>query len=185
MSLPSPASSEVSPSTGDQVRPNRKLGMTASRNGMTPQQKVVFRVLLLRGNELHDGDCIGGDSDGFHIAKDEGLRTVSHPCNIARYRANNPHDETREVLPPLDRNRNIVGETAELFACPKGFKEEWRGSGTWAAIRLARAPIFRRPLVIIWPSGNTQIERYTPEEEALMCIDIVNALQEYGRTLKV
>lgn len=47
-------------------------------------------------------------------------------------------------------NRDIVAETDELIATPKGFQEE-RRSGTWATVRYALKA--RKPVTVIWPDG--------------------------------
>lgn len=149
--------------TTDLVRPKRRLGMTASRVGMTDTQKYWFKILLARGNELHTGDCKGGDTDGFHIAIGEGLSTVAHPCNLRSQRAFNPHGFTHQELHPLDRNKNIVDWSEEMIACPNGDEEMLR-SGTWATVRYARK--VGKPLYVIGPHGAIVLTNMTEESQA-------------------
>ena len=79
------------------------------------------------------------------------------PCNIEDKRAHVSHSvlTTKRIKPPLDRNRDIVDACDVLIATPKDFVEELR-SGTWATVRYARKQ--RKPLVIVWPNGETTTE---------------------------
>lgn len=124
-----------------------KIGVTASRYGLTHPQRAAVRMLLsaavdLRGIgqhvlQLHHGKCVGGDEEMLIIAKDLGIWTVAHPSIFSKWTSLVESDDTREALPPLERNHNIVDECNEIFACPNTVHEVLR-SGTWATIRYAR-----------------------------------------------
>lgn len=114
-------------------------GFTGTQNGMTQAQKDLIRVFL----EMHKptsvihGDCIGADKDFDDICTEMGIPRYSMPCSITSKRAFTDATVLRMPLPPLERNRHIVAETDELFACPKEMREVLR-SGTWSTIRYAR-----------------------------------------------
>lgn len=133
-----------------------KIGFTGTRQGMTPAQIEQVKLWLPRGIELHDGDCIGADSQAFHLAKHQGLRTVSHPPLNPKFQAKNVHDMTRPPFDYTTRNHHIVDETQLLIATPKEYTEQWRGSGTWATIRYARN--WNAPRVVIFPDGSLKAE---------------------------
>jgi hypothetical protein len=127
-----------------------KVGVTATQLGMTEKQKHQFkqRLIELGATELHHGDCVGGDKDAHQIARELNLRVVGHPPILNHKRAFCEFDETRNLLPYLERNEQIVLEVQHLLGCPKDNKEELR-SGTWATIRRARR--FGTPYDILWP----------------------------------
>jgi hypothetical protein len=135
-----------------------RIGLTATRDGLAPlQAQSLFRFFKhLKPGELHEGVCIGGDEQAWVMAKSLGWRTVGHPGKVpARLQGRVlDRDEVRLGRPPLDRNRDIVDETEELVALPKG-PEELR-SGTWSTVRYARK--LGRQITIIWPDGTVTVE---------------------------
>lgn len=130
-----------------------KIGFTGTRAGMTPLQMNRVKILLIGGTELHDGDCIGADSQAFFLAKSQGLRTVCHPPLKSAKRAFNVHDETRPPYEYLTRNHHIVGETRLLIVAPRDMEEQLK-SGTWATYRYAKK--LRAPRIIVFPDGSTK-----------------------------
>ncbi len=139
-----------------------KIGFTASREGMNEKQKDTLYLMLaarfVPGAEFHHGCCIGGDEEAHKIAREIGYKVVLHPPTDFRFvsdfmKATLLHEPlsycTREPLPYLERNREIVEETVELIAAPKENAEpaQKRGGGTWATIRCARR--LGRPVTIL------------------------------------
>ena len=133
-----------------------KIGITATRKGMTdPQLEALERILeRLKPEELHHGDCIGGDEDAHRIAQKLRIRVVGHPPTNTSAQAHCLCDRSCAPLPYLERDYKIVEDTDALIALPKGFEEETRGSGTWATYRYAK--LKKKPVVLIWPSGNVE-----------------------------
>ena len=139
-----------------------KLGCTRSQMGLSEAQRMVIPLLLvaLRPDELHHGDCVGGDEAGHALAREfTKAWIVAHPGDIPAKRAHCAADETRPVAPTLARNRAIVDATDILLACPAC--EEYTRSGTWATVRYARRG---QPLIIVMPDG--EIRRENPHPEA-------------------
>lgn len=132
--------------------PAARAGYTGSRTGMTDLQKLSLSKLLtdLRVQELHHGDCIGGDAQAHEIALSLHLRIVVHPPAEKRYRAfcQGAH-EVREPKAYLTRNRDIVGETRYLIGASVADRPLSYG-GTWYTINYARQ---FRDAYVIWPSG--------------------------------
>lgn len=146
------------------------VGFTGTRKGMLSPQKESFvrlLVFLAPGMEsFHHGDCVGADAEAHWMVKqlviDPKPKIVIHPpendtnrafCNSARL---DEKVETREAKDYLVRNEDIIDETEVLIATPKGMGEEFRGSGTWHAVRYARK--LGRVIWIVWPSGGTTVE---------------------------
>lgn len=154
-----------------------RLGVTATRVGMTTEQWMQMEAQMLQRfvgdnhpNEFHDGDCIGGDDQAFKsvmrlkTAKTYEIETHGHPCNLhQKWRANNEHDVTHPIYPPLVRNRHIVNSVDWLLCAPQEYDEVMRGSGTWATIRYAHHTY--TPHTIIWPDG--QFEHRIPTRTLL------------------
>lgn len=131
----------------------KHLGVTASRDGITDAQKEAARRLFSDFQELHHGDCVGGDADLHHIGRTANMRIIVHPPADDRLRAFCDTDEEREPQPYLVRNRDIVSESDVVMAFPKEFEEQRRG-GTWATVRMAR--LSKKPLIIVYPDGTVQ-----------------------------
>jgi len=118
-----------------------KLGVTATRDGMSDEQKQDFHDFLIWEDvgELHHGDCVGGDADAHEIAMEVGgIYIVVHPPTDPKHRAFCEGHEIRPEKPYLERNKDIVDETEQLFAAPRDRHVEERRSGTWHTIRYAR-----------------------------------------------
>ncbi len=135
--------------------PDRHVGFTGTRNGMTTPQAAAVRIALVRVRDLgarvfHHGDCVGADDQAAAIAHDLGFHVVAHPPHAARARAWGYYDEIRPPQAYLVRNRAIVDECGLVLACPATVRHELR-SGTWATIRYARGE--GRRLCIVAPNG--------------------------------
>jgi hypothetical protein len=127
------------------------FGLTATRYGMTDAQKDALRLFLAGSTgKIHHGLCVGGDTDGHHIARDLGYWIVGHPPTNAALRADLLCDEMRTEKPYLTRNKNIVDETIALIAAPAEMEEQPRG-GTWSTVRYARRQ--GKAVVLILPDG--------------------------------
>lgn len=116
-----------------------KVGFTGTQQGMTWYQLVALRghLHLLGATELHHGDCVGADAEADEVAREMGLRTVSHPPADPKKRAFCASNEMREPELYLERNHDIVDETDVLIAAPRTDEEQLR-SGTWSTVRYAR-----------------------------------------------
>ena len=130
-----------------------KIGITATRKGANELQlfwlESKLRQLYKPGGEFHHGDCIGGDAQGFEIAKAIGYKTVAHPPECDRYRA---FTESDIILPPrpyMSRNYAIVITVDRLLVVPHDWEDKERRSGTWATKRMAQR--HKKPYdVLIW-----------------------------------
>ena len=135
----------------------RHIGFTGTQAGATPEQHAAVERLLidLLATDLHHGDCLGADHEAHLIARDQlDLRVHLHiPLNDSRRARCVPRDGIDIVYPPkpyLERNHDIVDNSAALIATPKEMNETLR-SGTWATIRYARRQ--GKPVYIVWPDG--------------------------------
>ena len=125
-----------------------KVGITATRKGMSEMQKTTFarelKWLVEQGHtiEFHHGDCIGGDSEADMIVRNIGNSVVHiHPPVNPKYRAfcAQEGDTVYGMRPYVDRDHDIVNAVDLMYAGPKDHElEERRGSGTWTSIRYAR-----------------------------------------------
>lgn len=137
-------------------------GITATREGLTKRQRIVFSAYLrlwLNGPICIDhGDCLGGDEEAHKIAmRIPGMFIRIHPPTDEKLRA---FCKSHWIAPPkpyLERNKDIVNNTNFLIALPGGFTEEKR-SGTWSTVRYAMKQ--KKNIHIIYPSG--EIEYRTP-----------------------
>jgi hypothetical protein len=133
------------------------IGFTGTQDGMTPYQaEKVWMLVRYRYFYGHHGDCIGADKEFDSIVRAAAgfSGMVIHPCDIESKRAyctaHYPCDATREVLPPLARNRVIVNESDCIIATPKETSMQLR-SGTWTTVRYALEA--HRPVAIVFPNG--------------------------------
>lgn len=133
------------------------VGFTGTRRGMTQAQRATVEELLAvyAPDEVHHGDCVGGDAEFHEAAVFLGIRVVVHPPDDGRLRA----FCVGASVPPLgylERNRAIVDASSFLIGCPKEEREPApaRGQGTWAAIRYARKSGV--PTFVVWPDGSPQ-----------------------------
>jgi len=133
-----------------------KIGITGTRHGMTELQEVMLEGLLRPMSSFHHGSCQGVDVQAAQIVGrlfNYKPRIVCHPgpdgdpCQ----QDSGVDDERREPKTHFARNRDIVDETDELYACPREMEEQKHG-GTWYTIRYARKK--GKPVTIIFPDGS-------------------------------
>jgi hypothetical protein len=140
-----------------------RIGFTGTSRGMTPAQLNGLRGILSfamltepHTPELHQGDCIGSDARANEEANRLGWWTVGHPPTDDSKRAFTKVDSEWPAQEYMVRNHEIVDVCSVLIATPATGQEVQR-SGTWATVRYARK--IGTPLVIIWPSGEIEVER--------------------------
>lgn len=104
-----------------------KLGITGTRSGMSPEQKVKFLELIeeLKPDVFIDGCCVGVDEECFLLVKDLLLVTVGRPGYSALTQEeinNNRSVYQRDKMYPskthFARNRDIVNESDVMIAIP-------------------------------------------------------------------
>lgn len=135
--------------------PEKVIGFTGTREGMTHRQKATVLRLFIENMPFTfvHGDCVGADDNAHDLAIRVGAPVVQRPCTLTSQRAFGAGaKKVYPPKPPLDRNREIVTGSDLMIATPKGFVEEQRG-GTWYTIRYARQT--ETPLIIVWPDGST------------------------------
>jgi len=74
---------------------------------------------------------------------------VHPPIDPSRRAFVMPMDELRPEKPYTARNRDIVDETDQLVAAPKGL--EYLRSGSWSTVRYARKQ--GKPVTLVRPDG--------------------------------
>ena len=138
-----------------------KVGFTGTQNGMKKRQlRTVGQILLCHllieylPVEFHHGDCIGADEEAHKLARALRFRIISHPSDIDDRRAFCRVRNPREPKPFLERNQDIVDETAFLIGAPDG--PEKRRSGTWSTIRYARKK--GRVIYVAYPDGKMTVD---------------------------
>ena len=139
---------------------SKTIGFTGTRDGLSEDQVFELSRLFAEYSESHDtfihGDCIGADADSDNIAYSMGYAIKMRPCTLLNMRANcRSGIIVAEPMPPLERNKLIVGDSDVMFACPKEFKEV-RHSGTWATVRHSIRTGTK--LVIIYPDRTMEIK---------------------------
>lgn len=136
------------------------IGFTGTRSGLSKEQVFELSRLFVINSELYDtflhGDCIGADAEADNIAYSLGYAIKMRPCTFHSMRAYcRSGIIVAEPMPPLERNKLIVGDSKLMIACPKELKEV-RRSGTWATIRHSIRTGTR--LTIIYPDGSLEIK---------------------------
>lgn len=129
-------------------------GFTGTRYGLTEAQQEVLHDYLqvTLPAELHHGDGGQGDAMAVTIAQGLHIPTYSHPGLMAKWRAHTTNNAVTYIpKPELERDRDIAIACDVLFACPQGFTEMMKGSGTWATVRYAKAE--RKRVIYIYPDG--------------------------------
>ncbi len=134
-------------------------GFTGTREGMTPPQAQSLRRKLTsesRIGELHHGDCVGADAQADEIARRIGWRRIAHPPTSPSLWARCGAEIVCPKKPYLERDRNIVDATTDLFAAPReNIEPRGGGSGTWYTIRYALRT--GKPVAIYWPDGRVDV----------------------------
>ena len=137
-----------------------KLGFTGTRHGMSRAQKDALAQRLTRGDvfEFHHGDCVGSDEQAHGLALMTEAWIAVHPPDKDELRAHClPYVARGEVLAPksyLERDRDIVDATEELFATPSSAVRESR-SGTWYTVNYARTN--NKLVTVVYPDGKTVV----------------------------
>jgi hypothetical protein len=102
-----------------------KIGVTGTRNGMTEYQYNNIRKGLTHLKrkhdelELHHGDCIGVDMQVANMARNLGIKVVSHPPIKEDLRAFHDSDIVLKSDNYLTRDRRIVNSVDMLLVVPK------------------------------------------------------------------
>jgi hypothetical protein len=127
-----------------------RVGITASRYGITMRQEAGFVAICSVATELHHGNCVGGDVQLVRVLMrhNKACRLIGHPGNSPEWQAQIESDEEFAPKPNLDRNADIVEWCDVLVAAPQSLTEKLR-SGTWATIRMARKA--GKPVIILDP----------------------------------
>lgn len=155
-----------------------QLVFTGSRRGPSPRQRDTFlRTLsgLIKiaatkeapGEPLlfRHGDCIGWDAAAHDVADELNFMIIIHPAIVpkhlrafkaARMTNDRPPIIVLDPKPPLVRNQDMVDLSERMIGCPGEFEEQFRGSGTWHALRCGR----RRGLDVltIFPDGSIRLD---------------------------
>ena len=138
------------------------VGFSGTRGGLTSRQWQALDDFL----GWHDpklgrhGDCIGADEEFHELCLTSGIPVVIHPPSNPRYRAR--CEGAEHILPEreyLARNDDILHGSDLIVACPRGYEEVKRGSGTWSMIRHARRE--HKELYIIYPMGEVLTQEPT------------------------
>ncbi len=138
------------------------VGFTGTRRGMIQPQRASMRQVLTEfpTQTFRHGDCVGADAQAQAQAHDMmrelfPLTSIAvHPPKIAVNRAFKQGNIIHEPKDYLERNKDIIDQSEMLIAAPKGMSEDFRGSGTWHAIRYARS--LKRLVIIVWPIGRVE-----------------------------
>lgn len=140
------------------------VAMTGTRDGMTPNQKLVFRKQLVLLREilgpfrLSHGGADGADEDADAIAVSLRIpRTIWIPDSRVHkdWTAKVPIDVHYLLKSPLERNWDIIKDARVLLVTPSTPQEQLR-SGTWACYRYAAKQ--GTPRWIIAPDGTLRKE---------------------------
>lgn len=140
-----------------------KLGVTASRHGLTGLQRLKASRFLINNlshmTELHHGDCVKGD-EWFHNwvhshnmhPEYRRIKLHIHPPVDDKLRAFCKAELSVTYAPMsyLGRNAEIVALCDTLIACPSSMTYNER-SGTWWTYNLAKER--NKPTYLILPNG--------------------------------
>ena len=135
------------------------LGMTGTRNEITPAQSVWLAEHVAEASVLHHGACVGADAAGHRAAIAAGVGIVVHPPVDERLMmARDDVGLWLAAKPYLDRNRDIVDAADRVLGLPDGPPRP--KSGTWYTI--AYAVDAGKPVTVCFPDGTV-----LPGDEAL------------------
>ena len=135
------------------------VGVTGSRDGWTDAQKKRFCSLLQSvGDEIdlvfHHGDCKGVDVQAAtecRARKPRSFIEIHPPTKNVQRAFFKDGNKTHTSKPYLDRNKDIVDASDEVWAFPNTDRYQTR-SGTWFTIKYAQSQRGKR-LWIILPDG--------------------------------
>jgi len=143
-----------------------QIGFTGSQFGLSSPQQSIIRAYIQNHPQIsaaHHGDCVSADAEFHELCSAAGIPVTLHPPSNKTKRAFCRATFSRPPRPYLERNQQIVEACVLLIAGPSG-PEKLR-SGTWATVRYARRQ--NRPLLIVWPNGESQLENSTHEDVGL------------------
>ena len=124
-----------------------KIGFTGNRMGLNLQQKEHITLILAKYTHIivSHGDCVGSDTDFHNLCTayreahvDKTLKIHIYPPTNSTLRAYNTADVLMVEKPYLERNLDIINNSALLIACPIAKHKEELRSGTWSTIRQAK-----------------------------------------------
>jgi hypothetical protein len=126
------------------------LGFTGSREMRTVTPDRLTKLTSYVG-ELSPGLAVHGGCDGWDmvfqgVCKNLGIPFEVYPSTLQVDKGQwEGAQHIYSPLPPLERNRHIVGLSTHMVACPK-YPEITR-SGTWSTIRFTK--MRGKPLKVI------------------------------------
>lgn len=145
-------------------------GETGTREGAEARQLASVAWLFAKYGikTLHDGDCVGVDSQLYDLAQAFQVGVVMHPPTNPNNRAfRGMGDDDLVVMRPAKgyfiRDKDIVDESEVMVGVPRQNlepKDSWKrgNGGTWWTINYARKQ--EKPLAIVWPTGFISYERW-------------------------
>ncbi len=144
-----------------------KIGITGSREGMTPQQQAAFIEMLADHPKpfrwLLHGCCVGVDEQAHWLAFELGISSIGYPPTDTRLMmeidSQYPElqfQDLRMPKPYLDRNRDIVQDCDELWVFPKTLDTHIAG-GTGYTYRYAKTARRLIDVHIFWPNGDIDV----------------------------
>jgi hypothetical protein len=128
---------------------------TGTRAGMNPVQTKLMRRVLEAGKPLilRHGGSFGADYMTHGIWRELGLPMADvWPADEKRAELFRGQKRVvmHPVMPPLDRNVEMVKRATFVVGAPHTNKEEQR-SGTWQTLRYALST--KKPTLIVWPDN--------------------------------
>lgn len=131
-------------------------GFTGTRAGMRAFQVAMVRRVLEHGQPIvfRHGGAFGADFEAHAMWREVCKKSAADvwPADAKRASIFEGQDRVKvePIMPPLDRNKEIVKRSRFLVATPHKEQEEQR-SGTWQTIREAFK--LDLPVLIIWPES--------------------------------
>jgi hypothetical protein len=132
-----------------------KVGFIGSRNPPSNAQIAWLYSAFESGGieELHCGQCVGGDPIAYRAAVEVGLAVVIHPPTNPRLLApdivKRPGVAFLPAEPFPNLSRNLVGDTDGILALPTS-PESDKGN-TWYTVHYAE--FLNKPVVICFQHG--------------------------------
>lgn len=128
---------------------------TGTRKGMNVMQSLLMARILKAGAPLilRHGAAYGADRETHALWREYELPLAdvwpADEKSAALFRGQN-RVIVHPVMPPLDRNVEMVKRSSFIVGAPHTNQEEQR-SGTWHTLRRALAN--KVPTLIVWPDG--------------------------------
>jgi len=141
-------------------------GLSGTRHQLTDKQLAIltFALTAARPERVDHGMCTGLDETGNDIARSLGVPTHGYPADDVslRWRSICQVDVMHPPQRAPVRTRHIATITSQLIVVPTTRTQQWRGSGTWIAIRTAWA--LHRPVHAIFPGEDEIWENFQPAD---------------------